>query len=129
MNLMVAPSIIDYKHAHLMSRLCDNPINVVDDVFMWHGYVVDRVTAVLCLLKIYSQLPVNDKMKLRMYKNYMDRWASNRYAVTSISSDPNAQDPVARSSVWFYRLCRKLKGNVQERSAENIKDILVLLHT
>lgn len=126
MNLMVAPSIIDYKHAHLMSRLSDNPVKVVDDAYMWHGYAVDRATAVICLLKIYSQLPVNDKMKLRMYRNYMERWQSNRYAV--LYNDSDEKDPIALSSMWFYRLCRKIKGNIQERSAEDIKNILVLLH-
>jgi len=118
---------IDHYHAYLLSKLSNNPIKVIDDVFIWHGCIVDRNTAVVCFLKIYSQLPVNDKMKKELHKNYMNRWAHSQFSI-GLESDKEFYT-IDISNTWFYIICKKIKGNVKIRSDEDIKNIMILLHS
>lgn len=124
MSSMDQPSDTDLQHAYLLSKLIDNPVKVDKDVYMWNGYVMDRETAVVALLKVYSQLPVSDSAKKSLFENYKKRWQDNKYAV-----DPNREEFSDRSGTWFFILCNGIKGKVRKRTPFDIKQQLITLHS
>lgn len=112
----------DIKQALLMSKLSGNPAKVQDDVFAWNGIIVDRPSAVVALLKIYSQLPVSTQAKARLYEQYKHRFSESDFSLL-IDDEKQGID------IWFYRLCKTIKGSVEQRSGNEIKQILINLHT
>lgn len=118
------PLDTDLQHAYLLSKLIDNPVKVDKDVYMWNGYVMDRETAVVALLKVYSQLPVSDSAKQSLFENYKKRWQDNKYAV-----DPNKEEFSDRSGTWFFILCKNIKGKIYKRTPFDIKQQLITLHS
>jgi hypothetical protein len=121
MNLMAAYSDTDLNQARLMSRLSGKPAIVSDDIFMWNGILVDRASAVVALLKVYNQVPVSTLAKTKLHQTYIDKFADQESTVLRGDSRTN-------SDIWFYKICKAIKGNVAERSAEDVKNILISLH-
>ena len=122
MSSTVAYSDTDVKQALLMSRLSGNPAQVQGDIFAWNGIVIDRPSAVVALLKIYSQLPVGTQAKTRLHEQYKTRFSESSF---SLLTDDEKQSV----DIWFYRLCKTIKGTVEQRSNDDIKQILISLHT
>lgn len=125
MNLMAACSDTDIKQAALMSRLSGRPAAVTGDIFVWNGRIVDRASAVVALLKVYSQVPVSTAAKERLCNQYHQKF-SNEDSDFVISVDDASS---TRSEIWFYKLCKAIKGEVAVRSETEIKEILIILHS
>lgn len=132
MNLMLQPLDIDFDSANLVSKLSGKPVHIQDDLFAWNGILIDRATAVVALLKTYNQIPIGDSIKLNSAKKYSDRFKNfehlpmyvNVYATEDIA---NNAETLAR--IWFNKVCKTVKGDVNELSKDVIKQILVTLHS
>lgn len=132
MNLMLQPLDIDFDSANLVSKLSGKPVHIQDDLFAWNGILIDRATAVVALLKTYNQIPIGDSIKLNSAKKYSDRFKNfehlpmyvNVYVTEDIA---NNAETLAR--IWFNKVCKTVKGDVNELPKDVIKQILVTLHS
>ena len=124
MNLMDRLSDTDLDHAYFLSKLVPNPVKVTDGVYIWNGILLDRETAVVILLKMYSQLPVSTSAIEKLFENYKKKYQYQKYAV-KIVSEQIFDNP----SNWFYHICYDIRGNVLTRTAEDIKQQLINLHS
>jgi hypothetical protein len=120
----------EIQHAALLSKLSGNPSLVRDSVFVWNGVLIDKSTAIVSLLKIYCQLPVSNAVKRSLYKNYRDKFTglNAKYLVLQNENEETytGGDIV---DIWFYRLCKAVKGSVNQRSEESIKELMIQLHS
>jgi len=124
MNSTAACSDTDIKQAALMSRLSGRPAQVTGDVFVWNGRIVDRASAVVALLKVYSQVPVSTSAKVKLCDQYHQKFGHDDSGFV-ISTDDTSS---TRSEIWFYKLCKAIKGEVAVRTDTEIKEILISLH-
>lgn len=132
MNLMLQPLDIDFDSANLVSKLSGKPVHIQDDLFAWNGILIDRATAVVALLKTYNQIPIGDSIKLNSAKKYSDRFKNfehlpmyvNVYVTEDIA---NNAETLAR--IWFNKVCKTVKGDVNELPKDVVKQILVTLHS
>jgi hypothetical protein len=116
---MAQYSDTDIDQAALMSKLSGVPAQVQADVFVWNGVLVDRATAVVSLLKVYSQVPVSTSAKNQLYNKYIQKFNHEPRSL-SVTDD--------NSEIWFYKLCKKIQGEVKTRTSEEVKQILIGLH-
>lgn len=123
---MAAYSDIELGQAQLLSQLSGRPARVKDDVFVWNGYILDRPTAVIALLKVYSTLPVTNGAKERLYNSYYKRFQNEE---TSFVINKNNENSDWTVETWFYKLCKRIKGKIDQRSNNEIKEILIYLHS
>lgn len=124
-------SATDFGQAALISTLSGRPAHITDDLFAWNGKVVDRATAVVALLKIYNHVPVGDSIKINIYEKYHKRFSNyidNDLFVSLRFTDKNT-DRATLSRIWFNQLCSVIRGDVAELSSDNVKQILVTLHS
>jgi len=119
MNSTAQFSDTDIDQAALMSKLSGVPAQVQPGVFVWNGILVDRASAVVSLLKVYNQVPVSTSAKNQLYNKYIKQFNQETRAL-SVTDD--------NSEIWFYKLCKKIQGEVKTRTNEEIKQILIGLH-
>jgi hypothetical protein len=116
----------DISAAKLLNKLSDRPTLVAADVFIWHGHLVDRATAVVALLKNNNQVPVSDNVKMQMQQNYNKRFQRHTdEGFLNVASDEN---PASSARIWFNYVCRELKGNNPVLTPEALKNVLIDLH-
>ncbi len=132
MNLMLRPLDIDFDSANLVSKLSGKPVHIQDDLFAWNGILIDRATAVVALLKTYNQIPIGDGIKLNSAKKYSNRFKNFEHLpmyvdVYAVEDVANSAETLAR--IWFNKVCKTIKGNVNELPKDVIKQILVTLHS
>jgi hypothetical protein len=127
MNSTAVFSDTDINQAKLVSHLSGRPARVKDDVFIWNGHFIDRATAIVALLKVNNQVPVNDSVKIRLHNNYNARFLDhgNIEDMVHIRTD---DDPETAARIWFNLVCRTIKGAHELLSAETVKQILIDLH-
>lgn len=127
MNSTAVFSDTDINQAKLVSHLSGRPARVKDDVFIWNGHFIDRATAIVALLKVNNQVPVNDSVKIRLHNNYNARFLDhgNIEDMVHIGTD---DDPETAARIWFNLVCRTIKGAHDLLSAETVKQILIDLH-
>jgi hypothetical protein len=116
--------------AVLLSKLSGRPAPIFDDVFAWNGKVMDRSTAVIALLKVYNHVPVGDNVKVCAFMKYYRRFEPIEHSdffVGSILDEERDLDQQAR--FWFSSVCRTIRGEVAELSADAVKQILITLHS
>ena len=106
--------------AKLMSTLSGNPANVCDDVFVWNGHIMDRATAVVAMLKTYNQLPVTTQAKQKLYVNCKKKFGTVTDDVTEEEIGAN---------IWFHSKCLAIKESRATRTNEDIKQLLIYLHS
>jgi hypothetical protein len=124
---MVVFSDTDIAQAKLVSQLSGRPAKIHDDVFIWNGHMIDRATAVVAFLKINNQVPVGDGIKMRLHQAYDQRFAAYDEQEELVNIADEQPDKAAR--IWFNILCRKIKGKSAALSHEEIKRILIDLHS
>lgn len=125
MSSMVQLSAIEIAQAKLMSCFSQRPAHIKQDIFAWNGYLIDRATAVVALLKANNSVPVNDGIKMRLLENYRQRFAG--YVDLEKYADSTDQpDQVAR--IWFSGVCRAIKPQKEMLTPAEIKSILISLH-
>lgn len=130
MNLTQQLLDTELGQAALISKLSGRPHPVFDDVFAWNGKIVDRATAVIALLKVYNQVPVSDTVKMSVFDKYAKRFEAIRSSDFFIDVYfDDTRDPATESRIWFNKVCAAVKGDVNELAKEQIKDILITLHT
>lgn len=124
MNSTAVYSDTELNEALLLSRLSSRPAKVRDDVFVWNGYVLDKASAVVALLKVYSTLPVTTGAKQRLCDTYYRRFQNERsdFVISRERSDWTVD-------IWFYKLCKRIKGQIEVRTPDEIKEILIYLHS
>lgn len=111
----------EIKQAELMSRLSGQPAQVAGDIFVWNGKLVDRASAVVSLLKVYNQVPVSISAKRKLYDQYSKKFINDQPEFVIESHDN-------QSEIWFYKLCKRIQGQVQTRTHDEVKQILISLH-
>ena len=127
MNSMVVFSDTEIGEAKLLSSLSGRPAKIGYDVFAWNGHLIDRATAIVALLKVNNQVPVNDSVKLRLKENYERRFAA--YKITEDLADINDNDPLASARIWFNFVCRIIANKDKTPlSADEVKGVLIELH-
>jgi hypothetical protein len=119
-------SATDISEAKLINKLSDRPTLVAADVFVWHGHLVDRATAVVALLKNNNQVPVSDNVKMQMQNNYNKRF--QQYTDEKFLNVASDENPSTSARIWFNYVCRELKGNNPVLPPETLKNLLVDLH-
>jgi hypothetical protein len=117
-------SDIELNQARLISKLSGRPAHIRDDVFVWNGSIIDRACAVVALLKVYSSLPVTSSAKEKLCKSYYEKFqnANSDFIIDQEKSEWN-------NDIWFYKICKRIKGEINERTESDIKEILIYLHT
>ncbi len=126
MNSTAQFSDIDYKQALLISKLSGMPTKVDNDVFVWNDKIIDRATAIVALLKVYNQVPVGETAKRRLLKQYLKKFeAVCKERIICVENEENSES----SSIWFYKVCKRIQGAVSTRTNEEIKNILIKLHS
>lgn len=125
MTSTVVFSDTDIAQAKLVSKLSNRPARVHGDVFIWNGILIDRASAIVALLKINNQVPVNDSVKCRLYQNYETKFMELQ---DKIKIKTEETDATTLAKVWFHRLCSTLKNNELLKNSE-VKQILIDLHT
>lgn len=121
MNLMAQYSDTDINQATLMSKLSGCPAQVCGDIFVWNGVLVDRASAIVALLKVYNQVPVSTSAKTRLHSKYIEKFGRDLLAVSADEDQHHVE-------IWFYKLCKKIQGDVKTRTNDEIKQILISLH-
>lgn len=130
MNLTQTLLDTELGQAALISKLSGKPAHVFDDVFAWNGKVMDRATAVIALLKIYNQVPVSDTVKMSVFEKYANRFDAIKDSDFFIDIYfEDTRDPAKEARIWFNKVCTAVKGNIAKLPNEQIKDILVTLHS
>lgn len=130
MNLTQQLLDTELGQAALISKLSGRPHPVFDDVFAWNGKIVDRATAIIALLKIYNQVPVNDSVKMTVFEKYTKRFNAIKDSDFFIDVYfEDTRDPAKEARIWFNKVCAAVKGDVAELPKETIKDILITLHS
>jgi len=130
MNLTQRLLDTELGQAALISKLSGKPAHVFDDIFAWNGKVVDRATAVLALLKVYNQVPVSDTVKMSVFEKYANRFDSIKESDFFINVYfDDTRDPAREARIWFNKVCTAVKGDVAELPGDQIKDILITLHS
>jgi hypothetical protein len=130
MNLTQQLLDTELGQAALISKLSGKPHCVFDDVFAWNGKVMDRATAVIALLKVYNQVPVSDTVKISVFEKYalrFDAIKDSDFFIDIYFDD--TRDPAKEARIWFNKVCTAVKGDITELPANQIKDILVTLHS
>lgn len=127
MNSMVVYSDTEIGEAKLLSMLSGRPAKIKDDVFAWNGHLIDRATAIVALLKVNNQVPVNDQVKLRLKENYERKFEA--YKITEDLADINDNDPLASARIWFNFVCRIITPKDKTPlKPDEVKSVLVELH-
>ena len=127
MNSMVVFSDTEIGEAKLLSLLSGRPAKIKGDVFVWNGHLIDRATAIVALLKVNNQVPVNDQVKLRLKENYERKFEA--YKITEDLADMNDSDPIASARGWFNFVCRIIANKDKTPlNAEEVKSVLIELH-
>lgn len=126
MNSTAQLSATDISAAKLLNKLSDKPILVSADVFVWHGHLVDRATAVVALLKNNNQVPVSDHVKQQMQENYNRRFS--QYTDEEFLNVGTDKRPDVSARIWFNFVCRELKGHNPALQPEELKNLLIDLH-
>lgn len=126
MNKNHTLSATDISVAKLLNKLSDKPTLVSADVFVWHGHLVDRATAVVALLKNNNQVPVSDHVKQQMQQNYNRRFS--QYTDEEFLNVGTDQQPDVSARIWFNHVCRKLRGRNPALPPEELKNLLIDLH-
>ena len=132
MNLMPQPLDIDFDSANLISKLSGKPVHIQADLFAWNGMLIDRATAVVALLKIYNQVPIGDGIKLNSSRKYLTRFKNFEHLPMYIdvyATEEIANNPETLARIWFNKVCKIVKGDINELPKETIKQILVTLHS
>jgi hypothetical protein len=132
MNLMLQPWDIDFDSANLLSKLSGKPVHIQDDLFAWNGILIDRAMAVVVLLKVYNQIPMGDNIKLKSVKKYLARFKNFEdlpMYVDPYVSEEMYKDIETLSRIWFNKICRIIKGDVDELPKQTVKQILITLHS
>jgi len=132
MNLTLQPSDIDFNSADLVSKLSGKPVHIQDDLFAWNGMLIDRATAIIALLKTYNQIPISDSIKLNSSRKYLEKFKNFEHLpmyvdVYAVEDVANSAETLAR--IWFNKVCKIAKGDVNELPKETVKQILVTLHS
>ena len=132
MNSMLQPWDIDFNSANLLSKLSGKPVHIQDDLFAWNGILIDRAMAIVVLLKVYNQVPVGDNIKLKSVKKYLSRFKN--FEDSPIYVDPYVSEEMHKdietlARIWFNKICRIIKGDVDELTKQTVKQILVTLHS
>lgn len=132
MNLTLRPSDIDFHSANLVSKLSGKPVHIQDDLFAWNGMLIDKATAIVALLKVYNQVPISDSIKLNASRKYLEKFKSFEHLpmyvdVYAVEDVTNSVETLAR--IWFNKVCKTIKGDVNELPKETVKQILVTLHS
>jgi hypothetical protein len=131
MNLTLQPSDIDFHSADLVSKLSGKPVHIQDDLFAWNGMLIDRATAIVALLKVYNQIPIGDSIKLNSSRKYLTRFKHFEHLpmyVDVYATEDIANNAETLSRIWFNKVCKIIKGDVNELPKESIKQILITLH-
>lgn len=115
----------DVSAAKLLSKLSDRPTLVSADVFVWHGHLIDRATAVTALLKVNNQVPVNDSVKMRLQFNYNKRFKD--YPDEEFLNVADDQPPDTSARIWFNYVCREIKPR-GVLDPTQLKNLLIDLH-
>jgi len=129
---MLQPWDIDFDSANLLSKLSGKPVHIQDDLFAWNGILIDRAMAIVVLLKVYNQVPVGDNIKLKSVKKYLSRFenfADSPMYVDPYVSEEMHKDIETLARIWFNKICRIIKGDVDELPKQTVKQILVTLHS
>ena len=124
---MAIVSDTDINHALLLSKLSPNPVKITDNFYMWNGYIVNRSTAVVVFLKLYSKVPVNDQIRKSLYEEYL----RETEGITSphLCQFDGWDDDDCGYGNWFYHVCSKIKNKIDYRSQEEIRQVLAMLHS
>ena len=126
MNSTAQLSATDISAAKLLNKLSDRPTLVADDVFVWHGHLVDRATAVVALLKTNNQVPVSDHVKMQMQHNYNKKF--QQYTDEKFLNVASDEKPDASARIWFNYVCRELNAGKPVMTPESLKNVLMDLH-
>jgi hypothetical protein len=132
MNSTLHPSDIDFNSANLVSKLSGKPVHIQDDLFAWNGILIDRATAIVALLKIYNQVPVGDSIKLNTAKKYSAKFKNFEHLpmyVDVYATEEMINNVETLARIWFNKLCKIIKGNVNELPKDTVKQILITLHS
>jgi len=132
MNLTLRLSDIDFHSANLVSKLSGKPVHIQDDLFAWNGMLIDKATAIVALLKVYNQVPISDSIKLNASRKYLEKFKNFEHLpmyvdVYAVEDVTNSVETLAR--IWFNKVCKTIKGDVNELPKETVKQILVTLHS
>lgn len=127
MNSTAVFSDTDINQAKLVSLLSGRPAKIQDDVFIWNGHIIDKATAIVALLKINNHVPVGDSVKLRLHRNYNNRFLvhGNIEDMVHVRTD---DDPEKAARIWFNIVCRTIKGSSEILPPQVVKQILIDLH-
>lgn len=127
MNSTVVFSDTDIAQARLVSHLSGRPAKVQGDVFVWNGHLIDRATAVVALLKVNNQVPVGDSIKMRLHQAYETRFKQYNHTedLVGIIDD----EPPKSARIWFNILCRAIKGKDSALTSDQVRQILIELHS
>lgn len=130
MNLTQQLLDTELGQAALVSKLSGRPQPVFDDVFAWNGKIVDKATAIIALLKVYNQVPVSDSVKISVFEKYTNRFDAIKQSDFFIDVYfDDTRDPAKEARIWFNKVCTAIKGDVAELDSNQIKDILITLHS
>jgi hypothetical protein len=130
MNLTQQLLDTELGQAALVSKLSGRPQPVFDDVFAWNGKIVDKATAIIALLKVYNQVPVSDSVKISVFEKYANRFDAIKQSDFFIDVYfDDTRDPAKEARIWFNKVCTAIKGDVAELDSNQIKDILITLHS
>jgi len=130
MNLTQQLLDTELGQAALISKLSGRPHLVFDDVFAWNGKIVDKATAIIALLKVYNQVPVSDSVKISVFEKYSNRFDAIKQSDFFIDVYfDDTRDPAKEARIWFNKVCTAIKGDVAELPSNQIKEILVTLHS
>jgi hypothetical protein len=119
---------IEIEEARFLSLLSGDPVLVKDDIYIWNGVLVNRAAALVALLRIYCQLPVNNYLKTTLFRGYSIKFreVDEKYLLKNTLDD---RYQIGEQGVWFYELCGRIKGNIDHRSEQDIKRLMILLHS
>jgi len=129
MNSMEQLSDTDLGQAVLLSQLSGKPVNVVDNVFVWNGTIMDRATAIVVLLKAYNQVPINSNVALSLYTKYQKTFEKYADSGVYVSVYQGEADVQAMSRMWLSKIVKRAKGSIPTLTPESVKQILISLHT
>jgi len=129
MNSMEQLSDTDLGQAVLLSQLSGKPVNVVDNVFVWNGTIMDRATAIVVLLKAYNQVPINNNVTLSLYTKYQKTFEKYTDSGVYVSVYQGEADVQAMSRMWLSKIVKRAKGSIPTLTPESVKQILISLHT
>jgi hypothetical protein len=129
MNSMEQLSDTDLGQAVLLSQLSGKPVNVVDNVFVWNGTIMDRATAIVVLLKAYNQVPINNNVTLTLYTKYQKTFEKYSDSSVYVSVYQGEADVQAMSRMWLSKIIKRAKGSIPTLTPESVKQILISLHT